>query len=106
LSFFVHITHFSLFTFHFSLLKDISFGLQKTVFRMAKDRLLNGESLAFASETYIFRKIRIAHSPLIYAARRVPTAFLRCTRMLEKFTTTGKKFQNFAVFMLKRIAEL
>ena len=37
------------------IVKDISFALQKTVFWSAKDKLSEGESLAFASETYIFR---------------------------------------------------
>ena len=68
---------------------------------MAKDGLSEGESLAFASETYIFRKIKIAHLLLIYAARRVPTVFLSCTRVLEKIATTGKKFSNFANMVLK-----
>ena len=36
--------------------KDICFGLQKTRFWRAKDGLLAGESLAFASERYTFRK--------------------------------------------------
>ena len=40
--------HFSLLTFHFSLLKGICFGLQKTVFWVVKDRLLEGKSLSFA----------------------------------------------------------
>ena len=73
---------------------------------MAKDGLSEGESLAFASETYIFRKIRIAHSLLIYAEHRVLTAFPSCTRVLEKFATTGKIFQKFAEMTLKRNARL
>ena len=49
-------TPFSL-PFHFSFIpKDICFGLQNTVFWLAKHGLSEGESLAFASETYIFRK--------------------------------------------------
>ena len=44
--------------------KDICFGLQKTVFCTPKDGLSQPKSLAFASETYIFRKTEIAHSTL------------------------------------------
>jgi len=68
--------------------------MQKTVFWRAKAYLLQ-------PKTYMFRKIKIAHLLLIYAARRVPTAFLSCTRVLEKFVTTGKKFSNFANMVLK-----
>ena len=43
------LNYFSLITHHFSLLKDICFRVQKTVFRVAKDRLLEGKTLCFAT---------------------------------------------------------
>ena len=38
--------------------KHICFGWQNTVFCLAKHGLLEGESLAFASETYMFQKLK------------------------------------------------
>ena len=43
------LNYFSLITHHFSLLKNICFRVQKTVFRVAKDRLLEGKTLCFAT---------------------------------------------------------
>ena len=79
--------------------KTRSFGLRKTVFRKVKH-------MPFESETYMFRKIKIAHLPLTSHPSPLITGLANCTRVLEKFATTGKVFQNNAVFVLKRMSEL
>ena len=52
-----------------SFAKHICLTPRKAVFCFPKDGLSHGESLSFGSETYIFRKFKIAH--LAYASHRV-----------------------------------
>ena len=56
---FSRLNYFLLFTFHFSLLKDICFGVRKLNFHLPKDRVLHAKTLCFATRNiYVWEKMR------------------------------------------------
>ena len=86
-----------------SLAKHICFGLRKAVFCTPKDGLSGGESLAFGSETYSFRKIKVAHFHPSSSIPHLSTVADNCTRIREKFASTTFLIENSSNFVLKRI---
>ena len=77
--------------------KHISFGVQKAVFWVAKDRLSQPESLPFAGERYIFRKMKLAHTypssffPPLFAG--TPALHTHTWKILVRATSAWKFFK-------------
>ena len=86
-----------------SLAKHICFGLRKAVFCTPKDGLSGGESIAFGSETYSFRKIKVAHFHPSSSIPHLSAVADNCTRIREKFASTTFLIENSSNFVLKRI---